>query len=117
MLYQAYQAHTDVMVPVRNWAGAALRTLGRPLSGIADNAVLRNLTAVYELNSALVCRPKVKEQAEIYGELAKAYDKLKQPAMAADAKKYQQQIESSPAFKEPDGPPRGRGHGKSDQGT
>src|SRR5262249_3769783 len=49
MLYQAYQAHTDVMVPVRNWAGAALRTLGRPLSGIADNAVLRNLTAVYEL--------------------------------------------------------------------
>src|SRR5262245_45039521 len=49
MLYQAYQAHTDVMVPVRNWAGAALRTLGQPLGGIADNAVLRNLTAAYEL--------------------------------------------------------------------
>ena len=49
MLYQAYQAHTDVMVPVRNWAGTVLRTLGQPLSGIADNAVLRNLTAAYDL--------------------------------------------------------------------
>jgi polyhydroxyalkanoate depolymerase len=49
MLYQAYQAHSDIMIPVRNWAGTALRTLGQPLMGIADNAVLRNLTAVYEL--------------------------------------------------------------------
>jgi poly(3-hydroxybutyrate) depolymerase len=49
MLYQAYQAHIDIMVPVRNWAGTALRTLGQPLSGIADNAVLRNLTAAYDL--------------------------------------------------------------------
>jgi polyhydroxyalkanoate depolymerase len=48
MLYQAYQAHSDIMIPVRNWAGTALRTLGRPLTGIADNAVLRNLTAAYE---------------------------------------------------------------------
>jgi poly(3-hydroxybutyrate) depolymerase len=49
MLYQAYQAHSDIMIPVRSWAGTALRTLGRPLMGIADNAVLRNLTAAYEL--------------------------------------------------------------------
>src|SRR6201993_316546 len=49
MLYQAYQAHSDIMIPVRNWAGRAMRTLGQPLSGIADNAVLRNLTAAYEL--------------------------------------------------------------------
>jgi poly(3-hydroxybutyrate) depolymerase len=49
MLYQAYQAHSDIMIPVRKWAGAALRTLGLPLAGIADNAVLRNLTAAYEL--------------------------------------------------------------------
>jgi poly(3-hydroxybutyrate) depolymerase len=49
MLYQAYQAHSDIMIPVRNWAGTALRALGQPLSGIADNAVLRNLTAAYEL--------------------------------------------------------------------
>jgi poly(3-hydroxybutyrate) depolymerase len=49
MLYQAYQAHSDIMIPVRNWARRALRTLGQPLSGIADNPVLRNLTAAYEL--------------------------------------------------------------------
>jgi poly(3-hydroxybutyrate) depolymerase len=49
MLYQAYQAHSDIMIPVRSWAGTALRTLGQPLTGIADNVVLRNLTAAYEL--------------------------------------------------------------------
>jgi poly(3-hydroxybutyrate) depolymerase len=49
MLYQAYQAHSDIMIPVRKWAGTALRTLGQPLAGIADNVVLRNLTAAYEL--------------------------------------------------------------------
>ena len=49
MLYQAYQAHSDVMVPVRNWAASALSAIGQPLAGLADNAVLRNLTAAYEL--------------------------------------------------------------------
>jgi poly(3-hydroxybutyrate) depolymerase len=49
MLYQAYQAHSDIMIPVRKWAGTALRALGQPLSGIANNPVLRNLTAAYEL--------------------------------------------------------------------
>jgi poly(3-hydroxybutyrate) depolymerase len=49
MLYQAYQAHSEIMIPVRKWAGAALRTVGQPLAGIADNAVLRNLTAAYQL--------------------------------------------------------------------
>ena len=49
MLYQAYQAHSDIMIPVRSWAGTALRTLGQPLTGMADNTVLRNLTAAYEL--------------------------------------------------------------------
>jgi poly(3-hydroxybutyrate) depolymerase len=49
MLYQAYQAHSDIMVPVRSWATAALRAFGQPLAGIADNAVLRNLSAAYEL--------------------------------------------------------------------
>ncbi len=77
----------------------------------------RFVTAVYELNSALVCHPKLKEQAAIYGELATAYDKLKQPAFAAEAKKYQQQIASSPAAKEPDGPPRRRGAPKDTDGT
>jgi polyhydroxyalkanoate depolymerase len=49
MLYQIYQAHSDIMVPVRNWAGSALSAIGRPLAGITDNVVLRNLTAAYEL--------------------------------------------------------------------
>ena len=49
MLYQAYHAHSDIMGPVRTWAGAALQAIGQPLAGVADNAVLRNLTAAYEL--------------------------------------------------------------------
>jgi poly(3-hydroxybutyrate) depolymerase len=49
MLYQVYQAHSDIMVPVRNWAGSALSAIGQPLAGITDNVVLRNLTAAYEL--------------------------------------------------------------------
>ena len=49
MLYQVYQTHADIMGPVRTWAGTALQALGQPLAGIADNAVLRNLTAAYEL--------------------------------------------------------------------
>jgi poly(3-hydroxybutyrate) depolymerase len=49
MLYQAYQAHSDIMIPVRKWAAAALRSLGQPLAGITDNAALRNLSAAYEL--------------------------------------------------------------------
>jgi poly(3-hydroxybutyrate) depolymerase len=49
MLYQAYQAHSDIMVPVRSWATSALGAIGQPLSGFTDNAVLRNLTAAYEL--------------------------------------------------------------------
>jgi polyhydroxyalkanoate depolymerase len=46
MLYQAYQAHSDIMIPVRALAGVAMTASGwRP----ADHTVLRNLTAAYEL--------------------------------------------------------------------
>jgi poly(3-hydroxybutyrate) depolymerase len=48
MLYQAYQAHSDVMVPVRMLAASACGVIGQPLNGIADTT-LRNLTAAYEL--------------------------------------------------------------------
>ncbi len=47
MLYQAYQAHSDIMVPVRAWAGAAIRAFG-PINGFGSPAV-KNLTAAYEL--------------------------------------------------------------------
>jgi poly(3-hydroxybutyrate) depolymerase len=49
MLYQAYQAHSDLMSPVRMLAQSALRAIGQPLAGISNNAALRNLTAAYEL--------------------------------------------------------------------
>jgi polyhydroxyalkanoate depolymerase len=47
MLYQAYQAHSDIMVPVRAWAGAALHAFA-PLNGFSTPAI-KNLTAAYEL--------------------------------------------------------------------
>ena len=34
MLYQAYQAHSDIMVPVRAWAGAALHAFA-PMNGMS----------------------------------------------------------------------------------
>jgi polyhydroxyalkanoate depolymerase len=37
------------MTPVRIWAGRALQAIGARSVGIADNVVLRNLTAAYEL--------------------------------------------------------------------
>jgi polyhydroxyalkanoate depolymerase len=48
MLYQAYQAHCDLMEPLRVLAAVAART-GRPLIELADHALLRNLTAAYEI--------------------------------------------------------------------
>ena len=47
MLYVAYQMHTDIMVPVRTWAGMVVNSGGAPL--LSDHPAMRNLTAVYEL--------------------------------------------------------------------
>jgi len=47
MLYQAYQAHSDFMVPVRTLATLAASALGPQYTG--DIGVIRNLTAAYEL--------------------------------------------------------------------
>jgi polyhydroxyalkanoate depolymerase len=47
MLYQAYQAHADFMVPVRTLASLAASTIG-PQS-IGKLGIVRNLTAAYEL--------------------------------------------------------------------
>ena len=49
MLYQAYQAHSDIMVPVRAFAGMAARTMGARLNGSVRPSGLSNLTAAYEL--------------------------------------------------------------------
>ena len=49
MLYQAYQAHADIMVPVRHLAGMVARSVVRGLNGSLRPTVLSNLTAAYEL--------------------------------------------------------------------
>src|SRR5215207_7100158 len=49
MLYQAYQASTDIMLPVRALAGFALSAHGS-VSNLSGPAI-RNLTAAYELIS------------------------------------------------------------------
>ena len=49
MLYQVYQAHSDIMVPVRALAGMAAKTVGERLNGSARPSPLNNLTAAYEL--------------------------------------------------------------------
>ena len=49
MLYQAYQAHADIMGPVRKFAGMAARTVAEQFNGSARPTVLNNLTAAYEL--------------------------------------------------------------------
>jgi poly(3-hydroxybutyrate) depolymerase len=49
MLYQAYQAHSDIMVPVRAFAGMAAKSVGAKLNGSARPSALSNLTAAYEL--------------------------------------------------------------------
>ena len=61
----------------------------------------RMVSAIYELNSALVCKPKPKEQAEIYDMLAQGYDKLGEAEFAKQARAYKQQIESAPAPADP----------------
>ena len=50
MLYLAYQLQSDIMTPVRAWAGMAANAGGPPL--LNGHAAMRNLTAVYELISA-----------------------------------------------------------------
>ena len=49
MLYQAYQAHADAMVPLRAFAGFAAKTVGARLNGASRPSPLSNLTAAYEL--------------------------------------------------------------------
>jgi poly(3-hydroxybutyrate) depolymerase len=48
MLYQAYQAHSDIMAPIRAFAEMAAAMRG-PLDGFADVPFLANLTAGCEL--------------------------------------------------------------------
>lgn len=49
MLYAAYQAHADIMGPVRMLAVMAARSIGIPGGGMPGHGIVRNLTAAYEL--------------------------------------------------------------------
>ncbi len=49
MLYQAYQAHSDIMGPIRALAGVALEHTRTRMNGAAKPSVMSNLTAAYEL--------------------------------------------------------------------
>ncbi|MGC2690434.1 MAG: polyhydroxyalkanoate depolymerase, partial [Pseudolabrys sp.] len=63
MLYQAYQAHADIMGPVRKFAGIAARAAGVKLNGAASPTVLSNLTAAYEL----IARAGLSHERPAYG--------------------------------------------------
>jgi poly(3-hydroxybutyrate) depolymerase len=49
MLYQAYQAQADIMVPVRRLASMAAKAVGERLNGSPRPSPLSNLSAAYEL--------------------------------------------------------------------
>jgi polyhydroxyalkanoate depolymerase len=63
MLYQAYQARADIMMPVRALAGLAARSVGERLNGSARPSVLSNLTAAYEL----IARARLTHERPPYG--------------------------------------------------
>jgi polyhydroxyalkanoate depolymerase len=49
MLYQAYQAHSDIMAPLRAFAEMAAGSIGARLNGAARPSMLSNLGAGYEI--------------------------------------------------------------------
>jgi polyhydroxyalkanoate depolymerase len=49
MLYQAYQAQSDIMGPLRAFAGKALTEIGPKLNGSARPSFMSNLNAAYEM--------------------------------------------------------------------
>ena len=94
----------------------------------------RQVSAIYELNSAILCKPENDDLKKIYEEMAIGYDKLKQTEFAKQVRDYQKQLgESAPKPKDdeddaddPHGKdPHGKGKGKGkkapppddDQGT
>ena len=49
MIYLAYQTQSDLIAPVRELASAALTALNRFNGALADNLLIRNMAAAYEL--------------------------------------------------------------------
>jgi len=63
MLYKAYQAHADIMGPVRAFARSAAETVGVCLNGALRPSALSNLTAAYEL----IARAGLTHERPAYG--------------------------------------------------
>jgi Flp pilus assembly protein TadD len=59
----------------------------------------RFVSAVFELNSAILCKPPTEELVEIYGELAKAYAKLGEGDFEKQALEWKRSLENVPKAK------------------
>lgn len=83
----------------------------------------RFVSAIYELNSALICKPKPAEAAAIYRELAKAYDKLGEAESATQARAFAAQVGAGAGGRDaeaddpdaPSGKPARRGHAPAEK--
>lgn len=53
------------------------------------------VSAIYELNSAILCKPEDSVLKEIYEDMAAGYDKLKKPDFAKQARDYAKQVAST----------------------
>jgi polyhydroxyalkanoate depolymerase len=63
MIYLTFQAHSDIMEPVRVWARTAVAALGEPWIGLSDYTLARNFAAVYEL----LARAKLTHERPAFG--------------------------------------------------
>lgn len=76
----------------------------------------QQISAIFELNSAILCHPDDEMLKEIYDDLATGYDKLKQPEFAKQAREYGKQVTpSAPRGKggdDDEDAPRGKGKTK-----
>lgn len=70
------------------------------------------ISAIYELNSAILCRPEDDVLKQIYEDMAAGYDKLKQPEFAKQAREYAKQVAAT-APKDKDGDDEDAPRGKS----
>jgi cellulose synthase operon protein C len=87
--------YVDVMNPrVHRLYATALARTGKQIS------------AIFELNSALLAEPEPDKKAALYEALAKGYDKLKEPEMAKQARDYAKLVTPmKPKEKEEEGAP------------
>jgi len=71
------------------------------------------ISAIFELNSAILCKPEAGDLKQIYEDLATGYDKLKEPALARQAREYAKQISATaPKAKDDDEDDTDRGKPK-----